>query len=433
MPFYAISNPGVAALDTLITFGVSSSRGNKSKIGQFGSGFKFGVLALLREGLDFAVCLNHQTIRFSTEMKYLDKVTYNQVYYTINNGPKQNWPVALEFGAINWTNVDMALREFISNAIDNTDSGTFSITQVDNIKTVAGHTVMYVEKCASVQKYMQEVKNNFLHMTNQDKVSLIPNTNGGYARFYRRGVFVREIAEKSIFHYNGELQIDECRNSDPYYCESLMSTILQTGIRNCNKDVVEPLFDCFDNAVKTIETKDSSGKYDTISVSEGKILAKWFRLTYPNCLITYKDHRADTLALMANRGFSPLKMNQTWFNYFKYCLPTVNEIEELGDDDIIFLEPSKEVRDVFCRVNSAFRDLGFAKKVDPTIKMFRSQTDTTTLGVCKGNIVAMNADQISIATAIEELIHYHHSVPDSTRAFQEVSMKMVATLMELAY
>lgn len=433
--YFAITNPGVASFDNLLTFGVSSSRGKEDKIGQFGSGFKFGILCLLREGIDFAITVGTKLLKFTTEFRHGDGATYTAVKYSINNGVYQSWPVALEFGALNWNSVDMALREFVSNAIDNTTSGTFAITNERSIQADPNTTRVFVQQTPATKAYFNNIKTKFLHFSKQDTTSLIPNENNQDVRFYRKGVYVRSDNEKSLWHYNGDLQIDECRNSDPYNCRRLAAGLLQDKIAACDTTVLEPLFHAFDKGLERFETGlyDISS-YHTISLSSRKQVAEWFKRAYPNRLITFKSHRADTLAVMQEKGFSPLKVSEKWFSWLKKFLPTVDDIPEMGLDDCILLDPSSEVLAVFNKVNLAFKDMGWAKKDDPIYKMFAcANGQELKLGFRKGDIVAMNKDNISYATAVEELLHYHHDVLDFSRSFQHTSMNMIGDFIRQLY
>ena len=250
--FLCVQNPGAAPVEGFTLLGVSTTRdcGVEGAIGQFGSGNKHAINVLLRAGLKVFVYCGRTRLDFQTRDDEIDdgltrkpiKRVVCKLGGTSTRTIDLGW--VLDFGAIDWTDVSMALREFVSNAIDRTlreengefipamQDGRLAVTTVDDDKVKAkdGYTRVYVESNEAVQRYVSELPKRFLHFSadpSQVKRAFLPksdrNINGKRtAVIYRAGVHVREIedcADASVYDYNftaDQLAIDECRNSSDW-------------------------------------------------------------------------------------------------------------------------------------------------------------------------------------------------------------------------
>jgi hypothetical protein len=219
-------------------------------IGQFGSGNKHAINVLLRAGLKVFVYCGKTRLDFQTRDEEIDdgltRKAIKRVVCKLSGTSTRTIDLGwvLDFGSIDWSDIGMALREFVSNAIDRTvreenggfipalDDGRLAVQIVpdDTLRAKDGYTRVFIEANEAVQKYVAELPKRFLHFSPdpaQVTKSFLPkadrNLNGKKtAVIYRAGVFVREVedhSDDSIYDYNfkaGELQIDECRNASDY-------------------------------------------------------------------------------------------------------------------------------------------------------------------------------------------------------------------------
>lgn len=289
MNYLMIQNKGIAPTEAFTLLGMSMTRssGVEGAIGQFGSGNKLSINLLLRLHLKFWVYCGKTRLEFFLRPEEIsDGLTTQTVQHvmcrfsgtstrTIDCG----W--CLDWGANDWQEVDMALREFISNAIDRTirggDAFENAILADDLLVTVApdssrrardGYTRVYVELTDEVRKYFGDLPKRFLHFSDspeQVSQSVLPKAERNLSErktpmIYRCGVFVRELREtpeRSLFDYNftgDEIQIDESRNSSEWdtraACARLMNrtsvatlvTVMKSLIRN--EDTFESFLDC---------------------------------------------------------------------------------------------------------------------------------------------------------------------------------------------
>ena len=165
--FLLVQNPGVAPVEGFTLLGVSTTRdcGVEGAIGQFGSGNKHAINVLLRAGLKVIVYCGKTRLDFQTRDDEIDdglirkpvKRVMCKLGGTSTRTIDLGW--VLDFGAIDWTDLGMALREFISNAIDRTlreENGEFIPAMLDGrlavapvcdekVKAKDGYTRVYVE------------------------------------------------------------------------------------------------------------------------------------------------------------------------------------------------------------------------------------------------------------------------------------------------
>jgi hypothetical protein len=274
MKYLMIQNPGVAPVEGFTLLGMSTTRdcGVDGTTGQFGSGNKHAINLLLRAGLKVIVYCGKTRMTFFTKTETVNdglvEKEVSKVYCKLGGTSTKlidcGW--CLDFGAIDWNDTAMALREFISNAIDRTireKKEFIRALQIDRDLEVCpvgesqrkardGYTRVYVEFSTEVQKFYGELPKRFLHFSeNPDQVyqHMLPKaernlSNSKTAMIYRGGVFVREISETvypSLFDYNfapTDLPIDECRNSSEYATRAACAKL----VKKADADVLGTIF-----------------------------------------------------------------------------------------------------------------------------------------------------------------------------------------------
>jgi len=269
-----IQNPGQAPTEGFTLLGVSTTRncGVGGTIGKFGSGTKHAINVLLRAGLRIVVYSGRTRMEFLTRDDHVNdglvdqpvKRVYVQFGGTSTKKVDLGW--VLDFGAIDWIELGMALREFVSNAIDRTlreesaqfeaaiREGRLAVRKVPDteVRAKSGYTRVFVTTNAEIDRYLEELPKRFLHFSDQPdnvKQRLLPKadrnlTEKKTAMVYREGVFVRELTEQqaaSLYDYNfptGEIQLDESRNSSEYDVRAACARALRTA----DADELVPVF-----------------------------------------------------------------------------------------------------------------------------------------------------------------------------------------------
>src|SRR4030042_4866493 len=97
-----IQNPGVAPVEAYTLLGASGSRGNRNVNGQFGTGNKLGITALLRRGLSVKVYAGTNRITFGAREVEFDGSPVKRVTVSINNRKPVDTGWTLVWGAVAW-------------------------------------------------------------------------------------------------------------------------------------------------------------------------------------------------------------------------------------------------------------------------------------------------------------------------------------------
>lgn len=283
-----VQNPGEAPVEGFTLLGVSTTRdcGVDGTVGQFGSGTKHAVNVLLRAGLSVTVYSGRTKMEFMTRADQVNDglvtKTVQRVYAQFGgtSTKKVDLGWVLDFGAVDWTEIGMAVREFVSNAIDRTvreESGQFeaairegrlSVRKVSepDVRAKTGYTRVFITMNDEISRYLEELPKRFLHWSDQPssvKQSLLPKTQRNLtegkntAMIYREGVFVRELAGQeatSLYDYNfraNEIHIDECRNSNEYAVRAACARAL----RGAEADELVSVFRSLTAMEPTFESK----------------------------------------------------------------------------------------------------------------------------------------------------------------------------------
>ena len=83
--YLTIVNKGIVDINSFRLLGASSKRNDETKIGFFGSGLKYAIAYLLRQGIELKVFAGNEEIIFSTKSEKLRDKAFEVIY--INNVP----------------------------------------------------------------------------------------------------------------------------------------------------------------------------------------------------------------------------------------------------------------------------------------------------------------------------------------------------------
>lgn len=124
------STPGHIPVEFLTMFGVSAKLDEETAIGRFGTGFKFAIATLLRNGAVVTVTQpDGECFKFSTRPETFRDKTFHRVL--LNDQPLA---FTTDLGSQNWT-IEMAFRELHSNTLDeNGQTGSAPIAGWANIE-----------------------------------------------------------------------------------------------------------------------------------------------------------------------------------------------------------------------------------------------------------------------------------------------------------
>lgn len=200
MKYLLIQNKGEIIPQDIILMGSSTKRGATDKIGQFGSGSKYALAWLLRNDCQPVIYAGKNEIPIEKRMTEHRGIPRDVIYV---NGENTN--ITTELG-MKWT-AWMALRELISNAIDESDEVVETI-YTHNIKdyTKDGITSIFIPIIDSIKEVMDKYEHYFAFERVPDwigeKGMLYLKSEQSEINIYRKGIRCQDSWHMTLVDYN---------------------------------------------------------------------------------------------------------------------------------------------------------------------------------------------------------------------------------------
>lgn len=457
-----IENPGVCdpKCFTLIGASMADTCVDPSKepylIGKFGSGTKNSIALLLRENLNPKVFVSNLKLSFSVEKETLKDALSSKdcdiicVEYSgktddgKNKSGREKFSYTTDFGKHIWDDPCLALREFVSNAIDfsirqfgNWDDVVIKPVDESQVRAKNGYTRVFVPMNQSVYNFYLNLGRWFLHFSEPESLlkSVLEKKDRNFSKnkknavIYRRGVFIREFErdnEDSMFDYNlNDIPLDEARKSTDWDVQHYSaialsrcqdSKIILTFLSNFDKDYFEYNFSEYSFGTWT---KDETWKKEFEKLYEDAVL----------CLPTEDD-------LLKRKGFKTVVVSDKQFTLLKSKnirthLDVLSEDERAG---IIYIDPTQEMIVMLDKVWSFLERLNLTQcKSKPSLQAYIDPNSSkgTMWGYQLGNSVYIK-DSCSgthlFKVMLEELTHYITNTHDYTREFQDYLLDIIFSL-----
>lgn len=279
--YLRIANPGVADPHSLITLGMSTTRYSDKYglVGVFGSGSKLSLALLLRNNINPVIYISNLQMHFFTKSVMSEGNIFHKIFVKyagkdLNGRTKNNTEATgftTEYGAVDWKNVAMAGREFVSNAIDGcirNDSpiSDVEIEIVEKPRAKNGWTQVFIPLTNEIRNFYDAVEHLFLHFRDDNSLekSILPKAQNDRLRIYKKGVLVFSFEVESIYDYNvgDELKLDESRNASEWDVRyAVACTIAKHASLNEMENILKGMISndkCWENK---IEKDYLSGKY----------------------------------------------------------------------------------------------------------------------------------------------------------------------------
>jgi len=474
--FLCVQNPGVAPVEGFTLLGVSTTRdcGVDGAIGQFGSGNKHAINVLLRAGLKVFVYCGKTRLDFQTRDDEIDdgltRKAIKRVLCKLSGTSTRTIDLGwvLDFGAIDWSDVGMALREFISNSIDRTireENGEFlpalederlfvSLVPDDKVRARDGFTRVYVEASEAVQKYVAELPKRFLHFSNdpsQVKRSFLNksdrNTNGKKtAVIYRAGVYVREVeqGDESIYDYNfkvSELQIDECRNASDYSVKAAIARLYRRATPTELVPVFQSLVDQKATYEATLDQDYIIGSWETPKEEQKKNWQTAWEAVAADAILCGPSNTIVDFVERKGHKAKPIRSNSFVEAGRRFGIKTdmqvLSETERKGKQILPATEAAQAAVDT---VWGWFEKYDLTNGCDkPPVGCFRDlmEAGSRTMGFCDDKGVYIADDNASggvpckrcLKTALEECIHWITKAHDGSRDLQDFAFRMIVEIL----
>ncbi len=216
--YLVIENQGEIIVEDLILFGSSTKRGDTTKIGQFGSGNKYGLPRLIRGGCTPIIYSGTRELKVETKRinhRGFDRdvifIDGKDSSITTDAGPK--WDM--------W----MALREIYSNAIDEGDEKFYTTRTLEEAiaNKKEGRTLYIIPINGEVREVVNNFEKYFAFELKPDFISnkgFVYIVNQGPLVTYRKGIrCIRDENSadysKSLLSFNfADVNIEEDRIAD---------------------------------------------------------------------------------------------------------------------------------------------------------------------------------------------------------------------------
>lgn len=253
--YFVIENNGECSPEFFTHIGASSKTEDGPTIGYFGSGSKFALASLLREGIDFAITTGMKTIKFGTKPLTLkaangESIEIENVFCDINGVITYLNAFPTSFGKHSW-NLEKAILEIVSNAIDETGDQKPLIFQSDEIIPSSGITRIFIENLPETSEIFDSLDQFFLCFMDIDPSNfkdggqlICPQGRKG-SPYFRNGrrynATYRNNTGEEYFHrwYNLPFQVTELREISPY---SAKHQIISYYISNPNSSEMDWFF-----------------------------------------------------------------------------------------------------------------------------------------------------------------------------------------------
>lgn len=470
MPAYLkIENIGVCPVEGFTVLGVSlaDTSNHAGVIGTFGSGSKHAVAVCLRNGLDPVVFCGSLRLEFFTRPQVVSDgqaskdfarvcVKYGGTDPTTGSSRSQTDDLGfvLDYGRQDWGEVSLALREFVSNAIDRSirEWGDWSGVKIEivdegQVRAKRDSTRVFLPLTPEVLNFYNDLGKWFLHFSEPESLQkqILPkrNRNLGDRRaavIYRRGVRVREFEAsntESLFDYNlPDLSIDEARKASDWDVRHHCGQALANG----DKNILAILFDHLLNSDKSVWEFG----FDIYSLqprygSETERRQNWQEAFVQVAGETAVLSGEGTVDQLERKGYKPIKAPEGLVSAAaRYGVQTPGTV--LSADEMCGRSITDPTPDAQAAVDTVWdwleaHDLTNGK-VKPPVKCFTSILDGGVMlnGYYRDGIVYINADLAEgtsnrlCKVALEELAHYVTGATDNSRDFQNYLLDLAVKL-----
>jgi hypothetical protein len=442
--FLRIENPVnvVPSVELLRTLGASSSRGHEEKIGQFGSGTPNAMALLVRKGLRTKFCLGTDVYTLTTKAVQAttatgDSMWIEEILMKKQGGATVNLNISTQFGAMDWTQTGMALRELISNAIDG-GQPTIELVEDNECRAKKGTIRVYVEVDEDVKEYYSNLRKYFLCLDpfyNKER-TILPNQEHGPARLYRKGVLVGTFGQHSLFHYNvPDLSLKESRNVDSYAARERAAELIRDSDTTTIMEFIRSFGEDEHLWEHDLHESDFSPTY---AANREQVIQNWttaYKIVHGDSVLCADPMLAKMVRDKGYPAFAP--PTKLWGILSKFGMR--NSLDVLTKDEVdgrTITSPTQDVVSELDKMWTLLEMLGMLNGKDkPEVKCFSeiTKSEGNRLGYYREGTVYILSDIASrcfmlTQTMIEELAHHVTGAMDCTREFQDFAFRLAAHL-----
>lgn len=481
--FLKIENIGICPQEGFTVLGVSlaDTSTHEGVIGTFGSGCKHGVAVCLRNQLAPIVFAGTLKMEFSTRPQTVADNQASKEFGRVvvkyggtdqmtgaSRSSTEDLGFVLDYGKQDWNETALALREFVSNAIDCSirEKGDWSgvkieIVEESQVRAKKDFTRVFLPLSADVLEFYNNLGKWFLHFSEPESLgkAILPKKNRNLgerkaAVIYRRGVRVREFEssdQESLFDYNlNDLTIDESRKASDWDVKHHCGKALA----NADKDILAMLFNRLLNSGEGVwefgfDTYSLQPTYRDSTEDELRKRQNWqeaFAAVAGDDAVLTGDATVDQLE---RKGYKPVKAPETLIRAAEqYGVQTPANV--LSSDELsgrMVTDATPDAQAAVDLVWEMLEEVGMTQGKDkPPVKCFSSILDAGVMlnGFYRDGQVFINSDlgnsgsveggrnSLSdrlVKVALEETVHFVSQATDNSRDFQSYLLDLAVKLM----
>lgn len=248
--FLKIENDGELDVRLIALMGGSTKSNEEFKIGQFGTGLKYVLAYVIRNGVDFRIKTGEHEVKLSYDVEVIRDEEFKVLYIdgertSITDKMGKDWKA--------W----MIVRELYSNALDE-GGATYGTVQEEEIQPgQKDKTAFYIEMTPEFLQVYNEWNKYFIvnqqPMYEDRKVKLYPAE--GTLKLYKQGILIHEDnTEDSLFNYDiKNAEINELREYKGLVGYDLADIILDISDQKTITYLLEHINDTPSNGKKYFE------------------------------------------------------------------------------------------------------------------------------------------------------------------------------------
>jgi hypothetical protein len=300
----------------------------------------------------------------------------------------------LGFGAVDWEDEGMSLREFIANAIDRVIKDDGNLKEDMKVELVpdglkkarSGYTRVFVEVNDAVWTYPDDLPRRFLHFSDLDPAqSMLPKQERPKTQIYYNGVWVCELANTgpSLCDYNftgSQIKIDESRNLNEYVARSAIAELY----RDASVDDLARIFSTFNRHESWME-HSLDALYLQSNTWEGEHkqrCANWvlaWAQVHGDDAVACQDPNGTDSKTAKKKGYDLGKVTSSWLNTVKeYGIPTADSVlDENERNGRILHAATKPVQAAVDEVWGWINAVGLDSKPQPDVGCFTEDDPDT--------------------------------------------------------
>lgn len=417
MKYLKIANTGLIEVAALTLMGASTKDG-KTSIGEFGSGNKYAMAYLLRNGYEINLFVGFKKIEIETKVKNFRGTDFNVIWID-----GQETSLTSEMGK-DWE-LWQAVRELYCNAVD---EGCTFFEVVEQVTHEENETVFYIGMTPELEQLMFNI-NDYIVLNKEvlfeNEKGKIYRKHGSKAGIYRKGIKVYECNDESIFDYDlPQIEINESRVVKYSWevGEYIWKLLFSCDNKNIIREVLQNIKD-----KKFIENQiDNSFCFITTNITEEWLSATPEKFIAPRSMGGHvKDEDIAKTLLLPDVLYNRLAARNSEFvsESFKKSVAGVYKEETMTELEKQIL---KEVN--YFLTECKFEICYEIKVVSFSNQKILGSVDEKTILLSK--VAFDKGKQFVLNTIIEEHIHIKYGVKDETRAFQDASIDLLITYMK---